>query len=160
MIPFRDYHLSRFSVDQYTRAYEAAPPKPSKWRDERLRILVRLYGTGSIALADTWFVEQRGPDVVLSRTDGSRLVDKRRRIEAANGSRGEARAIIELALMKDWSSINFTGTDDFKRVAMAKAFAAGIPVHARGAHDMALLAQAREDFVRGGNAGLRIDPPV
>jgi hypothetical protein len=96
-----------------------------------LRILVRRYGTGSIALANTWFVEQRGPDAVLSRTDGSRLVDKGRRIEAANGNREEARAITKLALMKGWSAINFTVTDDFKQVAMAEALAAGIPVQAR-----------------------------
>jgi hypothetical protein len=131
-------------------AYEAALPKPSKWRDYRLRIMVRLYGIGSVALADTWFVEQRDNDVVLSRTDGSRLIDKGRRIEAANGNCEEAWAIIELALMKGWSAINFTGTDDFKRVAMAEALAAGIPVHARTAHDMALLASVQRDLEADG----------
>lgn len=139
-------------------AYEALPPKPSKWRDYRLRILVRLYGIGSITLADKWFVEQRGHDVVLSRTDGSRLVDKGRRIEAANGNCDEARAIIELALMKGWSAINFTGSDDFKRIAMAEALAAGIPVQPRTAHDVALLSQVRAETVLNKNPSLRFVP--
>lgn len=137
------------------RAFQDAPQrpaKPSKWHALRLSVHIYTYGVASATLADKWFIEQHPDFVLLTTLDGCRLEDHGDQIEGLKGNRDEARAMVELAIMKNWGQIRFEGEDEFKRIAMEEAIKAGLPVKTDNDADAALLAQVRAEISGGGGA--------
>lgn len=143
------------------RALQDAPQRPanpSKWHALRLSIHIYTYGVASATLADKWFIEQHPDFVLLTTFDGCRLEDHGDQIEGLKGNRDEARAMVELALMKGWGQICFQGEDDFKRIAMEEAIKAGLPVRTENDADAALLAKVRAEISGGGGGGAAAPP--
>lgn len=136
---------------QRPRLYQSAPPPPSRWREYRLRILIRAYGTGSPLLADAWYIERHDFGIVMTRLDGSRILDKGSRIEAEHGNEAEVKAMVELAKMKGWSEVTvYGGGDDFKRRAMAESLRAGVKINVDNEHDKRLLQEVKQKMVGPG----------
>lgn len=126
------------------RIFASGPPEQSPWRDYRLRLLIRAYGTGSALLANAWYIEQFDFGIVMTRFDGSQIADKGSRIEAKYGNQDEVEAMVELAKMKGWEQVTFYGgDDDFKQRAMEEALLRDLKVHATNWHDEQLLRKVK-----------------
>lgn len=101
---------------------------------------LRRYAKESEELARYWKDRKEPDGTIIYENKKGRVVDTGSRIEAGAGNDLEISAMIELAILKDWRSIVFTGTEEFKRRAMLAALSKGIGVIA-GAGDAQLLAE-------------------
>lgn len=125
----------------------AFDPDRARWLSYRLQIQDEQYGQSSTWLATYWRVERAKPSrdvgLVFKNANGE-VTDKGAIIVARSGNSDEIDAMLELATLKNWSSIEFTGSDAFKVAAMAAALKDGkLRVSATTDADRVLLGQAK-----------------
>lgn len=90
---------------------------------------------------------QRG--AVIYTTDGGRLHDDGDKFTAYHMEHKlAAKRMIAMAIARGWTSIVFTGPEDFVREAMKEALAQGLPIRAKGELQQAIL-QELLDAERG-----------
>jgi hypothetical protein len=90
---------------------------------------------------------QRGS--VIYTTDGGRLHDDGDKLTAYQmGHKVAAQRMVAMAIARGWTSIVFTGPEEFVREAMIEALAQGLPVRAKGELQQAIL-QELLDAERG-----------
>lgn len=140
----------------------AFDPDRARWLSYRLQIQDEQYGQSSTWLATFWRVERVKPsrDVgfVFKNSNGE-VTDKGPIIVAKSGNSDEIDAILELASLKNWTSIEFSGPDDFKIAAMIAALKDGkLRVSATTDADRVLLRHAKS--IVGGGAGAGPIKPV
>lgn len=123
------------------RAYS---PERSRAEMHRAQILRQRYGGVSEILARFWrFKTDPAKREVIYEQQGARIVDRGSLIVADHGNQAEIKAMIELAMLKKWGNIVFTGSDEFKLQAMVAGLLANLNVQPASESDIALLKLAR-----------------
>jgi len=144
-----DHHRSSWSIMEL----HITPVKPKKNRaynskfllaqEYRNMLLTIEYGQSSELLAKYWRMRRiKNKREIIFEQIGSQITDKGSLITAVTGNSSEIEAMIELAKMKNWSSISFTGSDNFKEMAMVAALRAKINIVVKNNHDQAILYSA------------------
>lgn len=132
--------------------YAGENPSEKKRRDMRRAIRDPGYDQLIAALIGPQHIKhvhhhQRG--AVIYTTDGGRLHDEGDKLTAYNTeNKVAAQRMVAMAIARGWTSIVFTGPDDFVREAMKEALAQGLPVRAKGELQQAIL-QELLDAERG-----------
>jgi hypothetical protein len=144
---------------QRPRAFDPDADSASVWRGYRERLMEDAYGKSSQYIAAYWYITRRPPkrEIEFKNRHG-RIVDKGASITADNGNSSEIKAMIELAKVKEWKSITFQGTDDFKLQAMILALEERINVVAKSEADAKILAEAQR--IVGGGGHNRVRPKL
>ncbi len=75
------------------------------------------------------FVDLKDVPPQITFRDNATLVDHGNRLSTSRSTRETRTAMIAIAKAKGWSSIKFTGSPDFVRLASLEAARAGLPVH-------------------------------
>jgi hypothetical protein len=114
------------------------------WRQLRMQRMLRRYTEVSAELARYWRDQVEADGTVTYSNKGGRVQDHGDQITAAAGNELEIAAMIELAKLKRWRGVVFTGDDTFKAKAMAAALHAGLDITTTTDHDAEILAQARD----------------
>jgi hypothetical protein len=125
------------------RAYSSEIAHAKTWRS---KALIMQYGIVSDLIATYWRMHQvkNRREVVYEQKGGeNRVIDKGALITARNGNQSEIAVMIELARMKKWPSIVFSGSEDFKLNAMTAALRAGLKVSTVSPNDEKLLDQIK-----------------
>jgi hypothetical protein len=128
------------------RAYSSEIEHAKTWRS---KVLIMQYGIVSDLIATYWRIHQvkNRREVVYEQKGGeNRVIDKGALITAKNGNQSEIAVIIELAKIKKWPSIVFSGSEDFKLNAMTAALRAGLKVSTVNSNDEKLLNQIKINF--------------
>lgn len=125
----------------------AFDPARTRWMEYRKKVQEQNYGNSSEWLAQFWRVDREPPkvDAILKYENANGTVrDRGSVMHAANGNDDEIECMIELAELKKWNSIQFTGSDDFKLRAMVKTLKTSeMQVSAATPHDNELLEKAK-----------------
>lgn len=134
------------------RAYS---PEMLKARRYRAEILLQRYGSDSEMLARFWRIKTvPARREIVYEQRGARIVDKGALITADHGNVAEINAMIEIALLKKWNTIVFSGNDEFKLEAMVRALRANLNVQPADENDLKLLERAKGIAARDdGNGG-------
>lgn len=124
----------------------AYSPELFRAKTRRVAFLIEQYGYSSDNLATFWRIQinPRSREIVYEQKGGkNRVVDKGAMITADHGNGSEISAMIELAKLKNWPSIVFTGSESFKLSAMIAGLHAGLNVKAISLQDKLLLERAQ-----------------
>lgn len=124
-------------------------PEIPGWQRWREQVLSEAYARdlqGS-RLARFWRIERTRAGLAFENARG-RFEDQGSAIVAREGNEAEIRGMLDLAGVKGWRELTFTGSDAFKREAMAAALERGFTVRADG-RDAELLREA--ETLRDGN---------
>jgi hypothetical protein len=132
----------------------------ANWLEARLTGQLRDFGDTSKYLAQYWRPERLPDGSRAYNNKLGRIVDVGDRVMAAAGNDLEIRAMLELAKLKQWVTITFTGNDDFRRRAMAAALeVAGLEVIAAPA-DAAMLADVKQQRQQSKVGGVAASLPA
>jgi len=89
--------------------------------------------TGRRDLAQFWRIDvDASQGGIVFENNRGWLIDVGERVVAREGNDVELGAMLEIARVKGWESVEFTGDDGFKRRAMRAALRRGLSVHAEG----------------------------
>ncbi|MGB8267176.1 MAG: MobA/MobL family protein [Candidatus Velthaea sp.] len=98
------------------------------WLLRRQRMLSEFYETAvGSDVARFWRIEHVSDGVRFSNKNGS-FVDTGNSIVAAVGNDAEIAGMLEVARLKGWTTLTFSGSADFKRRAAAAALTAGFEI--------------------------------
>lgn len=128
------------------RAYPSGLHYAKVWRS---KALLKQYGLVSDLIATYWrmrVVKNRQEVIYEQKNAENRVVDQGNHITAKNGNESEIAIIIELAKIKKWPAIIFTGSEDFKARAIIAALKSGLDVNARNPDDEKLLEKIKSGF--------------
>ncbi len=126
---------------QHQRPGIGTPEVPG-WQRWREQVLSEAYARdlqGS-QLARFWRIERTQAGLAFENARG-RFEDRGSAIVAREGNEAEIRGMLDLAEVKGWRELTFTGSDAFKREAMAAALERGFTVRTDG-RDTDLLREA------------------
>ena len=133
------------------RAYEPGQVRSTLYRQQ---IQERNYGKSSKWLAQYWRIDREEPrrDAILTYRNARGVVrDKGGMVVAEQGNSDEIDAMLELATLKSWKSIQFSGTEDFKLRAMVATLKDGqFEISVQLEADKALLRKAHWIVAGGG----------
>lgn len=104
-------------------------PNAPNWRLQREEVLSGAYAQdmrGS-ALARFWRIERTSYGLAFENARG-RFEDRGTLITARDGNDLEIRGMLDLAVVKGWTELCFTGSDAFKRQGMAAALERGFTI--------------------------------
>lgn len=134
-------------------------PKRARWLAMREEVLFRQYGHSSSHLVTMFRVSYSPPrQEIVFENAAARVVDKGPLITAREGNQFEIEAMLNLARLKEWKSIQFHGTQEFKAAAMKRALDAGFRVAFDNAQDERLLRSILEERVLKRDATRIITP--
>lgn len=129
-------------------------PKPSPWTIARARTEIETLISAVLEtrdrnhVLDTWDVAVGPESQWIEFTTGHhRVVAYADRIEAANGDDDEIAVMLDLARLRGWTRLTFSGDARFKLAAMTVALQGGFDVTVIGEADTSLLNQARRSLV-------------
>ena len=117
-------------------------PEVPGWQRWREQVLSEAYARdlqGS-QLARFWRIERTQAGLTFENARG-RFEDRGSEIIARQGNEAEIRGMLDLAEVKGWQELTFTGSDEFKRQAMEASLERGFTVRAEG-RDAELLREA------------------
>jgi hypothetical protein len=75
------------------------------------------------------FVDLKDVPPQITFRDNATLVDHGERLSASRSTKETRAAMVAIAKAKGWSSVKFTGSPEFVRLASLEAARAGLPVH-------------------------------
>ncbi len=147
-IQYREAERQRHATDELRRPLAAnhveqrpsepdalgiGSPSTRSWQRSREQVLSEAYARDMAGseLAKFWRVE-RTPDGLAFTNARGRFEDHGYLITARNGNDLEVRGMLDLAAVKGWTELHCTGSDDFKRKAMAAALHRGFVIEAHG----------------------------
>lgn len=116
-----------------------------RWQTWREHVLSEAYARemqGS-RLARFWRIERTARGLAFENARGW-FEDQGERVVARDGNDLEIRGMLDVAAAKGWSELTFSGSDGFKRRAMAEALDRGFTIATRG-RDAKLLRSVKED---------------
>ena len=119
-------------------------PEVPGWQRWREQVLSEAYARdlqGS-QLARFWRIERTHAGLAFENARG-RFEDRGSEIVARQGNEAEIRGMLDLAEVKGWRELTFTGSDAFKRQAMEAALERGFAIRADG-RDAELLREAEQ----------------
>jgi hypothetical protein len=128
--------------ETYQRRPEIRLAEAPPWQVQREQLLSEVYERevrGS-RLARYWRIARIRQGLVFENARG-RFEDRGARMVARTGNDLEIRGMLDLAELKVWRELVFTGTEQFKREGMAAALDRGFTVRADG-RDVELLRDA------------------
>ena len=133
------------------RAYDPGQVRSTLYRQQ---IQEKNYGKSSKWLAQYWRIDREQPwrGALLTYSNALGVVrDKGGMIVAEHGNSDEIDAMLELATLKSWKSIQFSGTEDFKLRAIVATLKDGqFEISVQLEADKALLRRARSIVAGGG----------
>lgn len=141
------------------RAFEPRQVRSTKYRQQ---IQEENYGKSSKWLAQYWRIDREKPwrDAVLTYRNARGVVrDKGGLIVADQGNSDEIDAMLELATLKSWRSIQFSGSENFKLRAMIATIRDGqLEISVQSEADKVLLRKAHS--IVGGLPGTITKPKI
>jgi hypothetical protein len=111
---------------------------------------------GAMVLDDLQYIKRTPAGLIITIRPKGKLIDNGDKVTAEHMSDSEAaRRLIDFALMKNWLSVEFTGSNEFVRLAMIEALARGLNVVPRNAEQAVIWEQ-----VKAANAATLNPAPV
>lgn len=119
-----------------------------KARSYKRRLLEDFYHVEiAKVLADDFAYVKRVPyGLVISLNPTGRIIDKGNKVIAEKLSNADAaRRVIQFALLKEWSTIELFGNDDFIRLAMKEAIANNLSIAPKNERQRKILEEIRQE---------------
>lgn len=110
---------------------ESGTKKSDYWKEWRERILTEEYGEEVRRTAVArWKVRKTGDAIEFQDWNApqTKILDRGGEIEAGSGNIKEIRAMCELARIKRWKTVEWSGTEGFLRDAFRESLGAGVSV--------------------------------
>ncbi len=109
------------------------PANLPPWQASREQLLSAMYEKEirDSKLARYWRIERSSEGLVFENARG-RFEDRGELVVAKNGNALEIRGMLDVAELKGWNELTISGSEPFKRAAMATAIERGFAVRAEG----------------------------